>query len=326
MADPLASGASGNNQSNSRRGGKGGRGRGKGRRRGGGQHGRQRQRQQKSRGGCPLYREDFPQSAITSVPNAYLNDEWKCRSCNRLVASHVSRTDESYGKFLDMIPEHISPDNMLQLIPLAVRLASRNANGWQRMESHRDESDSTEVSNPTLSYYSLPRRHCQILGPATPHVVNAHIWPHHNRGNLDLMDLQESDIDNPKNILRLHKTIEQNFDQMNIMFEDTGGTTGIRQLRLKILNDDIRTTVLANVEPPKTMGEVDGSPLIFPNGNMPWNRLVGMHAHFALEKARRLNWLPEDQYTHAENQAMNLLAFSLDQGAASRINRWIEST
>lgn len=298
------------------RGGRGGRGRGKGR----GQQGRQRQ------GGCTLYREDFPDSVLASAPNAYLNAEWKCRRCSRLVASHESRRDESYGKFLAMVPDHTSPDNMLELIPLAVRLASRNINGWRKMGSHRDESDSTEVRNPTLGYYGLTRRYCQILGPTTPHVVNAHIWPHHNRGNLDLMELQESDIDNPKNILRLHKTIEQHFDQMNIMFEDTGGTTGSRQVRLKILNNEVRTTVLADFEPTKTMGDIDGSPLLFPNGNMPWNRLLGMHAHFALEKARGSNWLPEDQYTHAETRAMNLLEFSLDEEAASRINRWIQST
>jgi len=274
----------------SRRGGKGGRGRGRGR------GGRVGQRQHKGSGGCVLYREDFPESAIMSAPNAYLNGDWKCRRCSRLVASHVSRMDEPYGRFLNMVPEHGSPDNMLQLITLAVRLASRNINGWENMGSHREKSDSTEVRNPTLSYYSLTRRHCQILGPETPHVVNAHICPYHNRGNLDLMQLQESDIDNPKNILRLHKTIEQNFDQMNIMFEDTGGTG--RQLRLKILNDQVRTTVLVDTNPPKMLQDIEGSPLIFPDGNMPWNGLIGMHAHFALEQARRLNWLPEDQYTH----------------------------
>ena len=36
---------------------------------------------------------------------------------------------------------------------------------------------------------------------------------------LTLMESQESDIDNPKNILRLHKAIKQHFDQMNVMFE-----------------------------------------------------------------------------------------------------------
>lgn len=56
---------------------------------------------------------------------------------------------------------------------------------------------------------------------------------------------------------------------------------------------------------------------------MPWSLFLGMHAHFALEKARGSNWLPEDQYTHAETRAMNLLEFSLDAEAASRINRWI---
>eukprot|EP00977_Amphora_coffeiformis_P017575 scaffold5795_cov165-Amphora_coffeaeformis.AAC.2 len=138
------------------------------------------------------------------------------------------------------------------------------------------------------------------------------------------MEWQEFDIDNPKNILRLHKTIEYNFDQRNIMFEDTGGTD--RQLRLKIQNEEVRTTVLTDTGPPKTLQDVKGWPLVFPNGNMPWNRLLLMHAHFAMEKARSLNWLPEDQHTHQENQAMNLLEFSLDEDAATHIKRWTASS
>jgi hypothetical protein len=36
------------------------------------------------------------------------------------------------------------------------------------------------------------------------------------------------------------------------MFEDTGGTTG-RQLQLKILNNEVRTTVLVDTNPQKVL-------------------------------------------------------------------------
>jgi hypothetical protein len=42
-------------------------------------------------------------------------------------------------------------------------------------------------------------KHCQVLGPGTKHVMNAHIWPHNNMENL-LIDLVATDIDNPKNV------------------------------------------------------------------------------------------------------------------------------
>ena len=47
---------------------------------------------------------------------------------------------------------------------------------------------------------------CQILGESvnTPHVQNAHIWPHNYREALILVDLQPSDIDDPRNVLCLH--------------------------------------------------------------------------------------------------------------------------
>ena len=54
---------------------------------------------------------------------------------------------------------------------------------------------------------------------------------------------------------------------------------------LKVLNPDARTTLLLDTDPQLTLQDVGGIPLAFPIGSMPWNRLLGMHAHFTLETA-----------------------------------------
>jgi hypothetical protein len=69
----------------------------------------------------------------------------------------------------------------------------------------------------------MSETHCQVLGPGgTNHVKNAHIWPHNNRENLPLIDLDATDIDNPKNVLRLHSDIEHKFDRFLLTFVPSG--------------------------------------------------------------------------------------------------------
>ena len=102
------------------------------------------------------------------------------------------------------IPEHYVP----VLLSLAVSLMK---SGWEKISSEHTKSESSIARNNSVSHYGLgSRRTCQILGTTqnTAHVKNAHIWPHDNSEALVLVDLQPSDIDDPRNILRLHEDIE----------------------------------------------------------------------------------------------------------------------
>ena len=113
---------------------------------------------------------------------------------------------------------------------------------------------------------------------------------------------------------------EWHFEQLDYLFPGEDN----RQLFLRNLNPALQGKVLLDTS--LKFEDLEGTPLVFPSGNMPWNRLLGMHAHFALENARKQGWLPEDQFTAAESKAMQLLEFSIDEDAAARIQRWIEST
>jgi hypothetical protein len=95
--------------------------------------------------------------------------------------------------------------------------------GWEKISENRTSVESTTAKTNSINFYGLEsRKHCQVLGPGTKHVKNAHIWPHNNMENLPLIDLVATDIDNPKNVLRLHSDIEHKFDKFLLTFVPSG--------------------------------------------------------------------------------------------------------
>ena len=219
-------------------------------------------------------------------------------------------TPQPASSTAETIPEHMVP----VLLTLAV---SSMKSGWERISSERTKSESSTARNNSVSYYGLhSRRTCQILGRNTAHVQNAHIWPHNNMQSLVLVDLQPSDIDDPRNVLRLHEDIEYYLDRFHLTFVLSGS-----HFVLKVLDPSIRSLKLKDRS--ETFGDLDGRSLQFPSGTMPWRRLLATHSIFAHQKAREENWLPEDQWTAAETNAYDLMEFSLDTEAQDRMKRFL---
>lgn len=213
------------------------------------------------------------------------------------------------------IPDHFAPI----LLDLAVK---NMAIGWERISSERTSVESVNVRNMSISYYGLSGiKHCQILGPAAGSVQNAHIWPYNNRGNLKLADLEETDIDDPRNVLRLHNEIEHKFDRFAIAFVQSGG-----DLTLKVLDPGLKTSTTPLQGTHASFQSIDGKKLLLPSGNRPWKRLVGTHSILAHRHARDQGWLPEEQLTEAESSAVELMEWSLDEDAQARIKMLLNRT
>jgi hypothetical protein len=207
--------------------------------------------------------------------------------------------------------------------PVLLALAVSNMDGWDRITAERTVSDSSTVRNAAVVYYRLAsKKHCQILGENTEHVLNAHIWPDHNKSNLVLVDLKPTDIDEPKNILRLHRGIERFFDHKQITFIQSGSSDFL----LKVLDPSIGTEVLEDTSPSLTFNDIDGRPLIFPNRKRPWRRLLATHSIYAHRHARDSGWLLSDELTAAELNANDLMEFSLDTEAQARMKRFLQTT
>jgi len=208
------------------------------------------------------------------------------------------------------VPEHMVP-------VLLTHAVNSMKIGWEKMSSGHTKSESSEVRNNSVAFYGLrDRKTCQILGPDTAHVQNAHIWPHNNAHGLVLADLQPSQIDHPKNVLRLHADIEHYLDRFHLTFVLSG-----RDFILKVLDPNIGPIQLKDRN--EIFNNINGCILECPSGNLPWRRLLATHSFFAHQKAREENWLPEDQWTTAETNAHDLLAFSLDSEAQDRMKRFL---
>lgn len=223
------------------------------------------------------------------------------------VGGSAQRNSTSMG---GTIPEHFVP----VLLTLAV---STMKSGWEKISSEFTKSESSTARIDSVSFYGLQgRKTCQILGNNTTHVQNAHIWPHNNREGLVLVDLQPSDIDDPKNVLRLHDDIEHYFDRFHLTFVLSGEDFVLKVLDPGILNETLK-------DRSETFRDINGRKLQCPRGNLPWRRLLTTHSIFAHQKARDKNWLPEDQYTPAETNAYDLMEYSLDTEAQDRMKRFL---
>lgn len=213
---------------------------------------------------------------------------------------------------VERIPEHYVP----VLLSLAVGSMKR---GWEKISSERTKSESSIARNNSVSHYGLgSRRTCQILGANTGHVKNAHIWPHNNSEALVLVDLQPADIDDPRNVLRLHEDIEYYLDRFHLTLVPSG-----TDFVLKVLDCTILPSRLKGRD--ETFGDIDGRTLQCPSGNIPWRRLLATHSILAHQKAREKAWLTEDQFTAAETNAHDLMEFSLDPEAQDRVKRFLNS-
>jgi len=214
------------------------------------------------------------------------------------------------------IPEHMVP----VLLNLAV---STMKSGWDKISSERTKSESSIARINSVSHYGLrSQKTCQILGTNTAHVKNAHIWPHNNRDAMILVELKPSDIDDPRNILRLHDDIEYYLDRFHLTLVSSGTDFDLK-IVLKVLDNSILPLRLKGRN--ETFGDIDGRTLQCPSGKIPWRRLLATHSILAHQKAREKNWLTEDQFTAAETNAQDLMEFSLDNEAQDRMRRFLNN-
>jgi hypothetical protein len=194
---------------------------------------------------------------------------------------------------------------------------------WEKIHS---EVTDVIVSNtaPYLSvvsdYYGTPKaNYCMVLGFNTTYrdIICAHIWPLHTRGlELSTMGLSVSDIDNPRNFLRLHRSIEKAFDQKKLYFYVSSRNEEAKTFALSVCITD------PNLKTEKfSVGQVERSfsdlhlkefDYEFTLSKKPFLRLLAMHAQRTLEKALNLGWIGNDNFAAERERVLELARYSLD--------------
>ena len=183
-------------------------------------------------------------------------------------------------------------------------------------ESHFSQQDSEEARNASISFYGLPsEKYCQVLGQQLEHtkVVNAHIWPRSSTKTLPLFDLKMEDIHNPRNLLRLHQSIERAFDRRELAFiaGDNDSFT------VKVLSRQLMSEQLKGIQ--MRFADIDGEKLKIPKqGSIPYRRLLAHHSILAHRYAREKGWINDD-LSAEEFNAGALLEHLLDKEAQERI-------
>ena len=249
----------------------------------------------------------------------------------KLTFNKLSREERaSLRRQYDEKPERLNvPAADLNELTSTLRLTlAAQANPWETIsQSHYSIDDSAEVRTASIAYYGLSGDdECQVVGrlpdqttiPAQRQgkIVNSHIWPRHAITNLPLFNIPQSDIHNPRNVLRLHKQIERAFDHRKLTLIANENGDGFT---LKVLSTDL----LGNRTPLNgttvTFQDIQGWPLNLPSGQFPYRRLLAHHCLLTYRNARTMGWDDSIDMNQAEVHAQNVLSHSLDEEAQRRI-------
>lgn len=173
---------------------------------------------------------------------------------------------------------------------------------WENIASESNKSvKSGEVPNlhNVCSYYGIGKKrkktYCMFLGDIgkSGEVLCAHIWPKNTCGqNLNSFGLEIGDVNNARNFLRLHENIEKNFDKKRLLFEIDAGL----QLRLVVLDPKLMEVELEVKGKKITYSDLNNRRFdyTFSEKAKPYRRLIALHAHRAVQKARNMAWIDED--------------------------------
>lgn len=200
-----------------------------------------------------------------------------------------------YNKLDEHLRKHLAP--MTKAIKLVV---TELLDPWERINSETEsvvEAAEQRNLNPVSDFYGMSdKAMCMVLGKATNCQIKcAHIWPRCTLGRgLETFDLSNTDVNNPRNFLRLHGAIERAFDHKRLMFvPETLGAEGELQFKVVILDPSLHSEDLTFNNTTVKFSTVHNKlfSYTFVSNKMPYTRLLANHALQATNKAKSLGWI-----------------------------------
>ncbi len=179
---------------------------------------------------------------------------------------------------------------------------------WEKIHS---ETDSVVGANeeynlePVSNFYGMSRKHrCMVLGTCThAQIISAHIWPKHTYGKgLDVFELSVLDVNNPRNFLRLHKSIEKAFDRKRLTFVPACVTSnGELKMKVIILDPTLLDEDISYNQITIKFSTLHNMPFdyAFCPTAMPYTRLLSAHTLRAYTIGKMLGW-PEAENFEAD--------------------------
>jgi hypothetical protein len=171
---------------------------------------------------------------------------------------------------------------------------------WENIHSTSTQAIEAATSHhqrPVCTFYNISKKVCMVLGEITdPNIICSHIWPACTYGRgLESFNLQQEDINNPRNFLRLHKDIERAFDHKRLYFEYVDGPSPLI-LSVVLLDPNLQSEIIKFNDGTTTPFSAIHNQLFshqFTEDKKPFLQLLSLHAHHAITKARSQNWIPD---------------------------------
>ena len=208
------------------------------------------------------------------------------------------------------------------------------------------QGKNTTRTTSILNFYRIDKDVCMVLGKCDldesqdkgrkDRVMNAHLWPNHTQGRgLNILQLNTEDVNDARNFLRLHKSLEHAFDRHEIIFlfvpnsasllcdstvpaADSGSTEFRLQVRVLdptlLASTEKRVVVSTSPEKSLSWAEINNIESVWVFGGRnpkPFTRILAQHAHSSIIRAEQYGWIQQDVVTEYRDRALQLLRISL---------------
>lgn len=196
-------------------------------------------------------------------------------------------------------------------------IIERAIDPWDVIARSQGTSCSSLPKQVITSFYGIKDNECMICGRCTD-VVNTHIWPKHTHGEhlLTMFGLSNDNLNDPRNYLRLTKSLELAFDNKTITIIQQNQT-----LLLFVLDDALKQQTVTGTK--FTFNDCHLWPLKFANSNRPFTRILAAHCRNSFIDAFRLKRISYQTYKIGYESSIAMITASLD-GARAKVFDWFE--
>lgn len=192
---------------------------------------------------------------------------------------------------------------------------------WEKVHSEtKSQVEENEKANlkPVTAYYSCPiKGYCMVLGNVSHcHIKCAHLWPKWTKGvGLEVLELSQNEVNNPRNFLRLHEKIEKAFDKKQLYFQRVP-TSDPNLIHLKIVVLDpslLKEKITKGKDDTITFNDIKEKlfDYVFTHESpkrKPFMRLLTQHAKRAVSVAVKVGWIEEDSTVEEHHRRVVELA------------------
>jgi len=262
------------------------------------------------------------QQSIMNQQQSIMNQKQSIMNQQQSIMKQQQSTMNQQQSIMSQKQSTMSQQQSIMIRPLQY-LTMRLMDGWEDIHSSKPASEdvrpaeeSKELKQTSTIYYGITNKFCQVLGPQTPHVVSAHIWPKSKHHELPLFHLLSSDINNPRNLLRLHRDIEHAFDQKRLTFVPVS-SSNFSKFQVKLMSTDEKWLDTEIKDTALSFRQLENKPLLMgencaPN-HLPFRRILSFHVQMSFRAAERNGWIPSRDLTEMQIWANEMARYSLGE-------------